>query len=895
MRRRAPGNACPILPLALLALAGPSAGREEPYDPARFEASVLARGLDRPLELAVTPDGRVLWVELGGKLRLWRPDTGEIVEAGRLEVFADQENGLLGLALDPGFAQNGELYLLYSPIDFPGQHLSRFVLDGDHLNLESEELLLAFEEQRRECCHHAGSLAFAPDGCLFVATGDNTHPGGDAQGYAPLDERADRFPFDAQRGSANTQSLTGKILRIRPTADGYAIPPGNLFDDPSEGRPEIYVMGCRNPWRISVDPLTGFLYWGEVGPDANDDGERGPRGYDEVNQARSAGNFGWPYFIADNRAYPDVDFETGAIGAAQDPERPQNHSPNNTGAVVLPPARPAWIYYPYGPSEAFPMLDGPGGRTACAGPVYRFDPELDSPTELPAELDGTLFVYEWSRHWIMAVRLDEDSRPASIERFLPQRELRRPVDLALGPEGALYLLEFGTTWGTNEDSALVRIDYVRGNRAPRARASVAGNIGAGPLRVRASSAGTSDADGDALTYAWRVPPASEVLSTLAEPELEFRSPGAYTLELEVRDPSGARSTASVPVLVGNDPPEVRFERPADGSFFDPDAPIDWLVHVADAEDGDSEEEALAMLERVTVEATFVRGAPPGAEAEGDAGDPGLALMRASDCFNCHAAARRIVGPSLQEIAARYRDVPGAVEASVERVRKGSSGVWGDVPMLPHPSHSGAELRQMVSWIHRQSAEGAAREVQRGLRGLLAPAAAPGSYLLEARYADQGGEGVGSLTGGATVRLRSRAVEAEHFWKRSGTSTLDSATASGGRFIGAIDDGNELSFGPVNLAGLDRVALRVSSAGAGGLLELRADHAGGPLVARAEIVPNGAWESWYELVLPLADPGGTRELVVVFRNAESPSALMNLDRMVFLRPGETPRAYAGEGE
>ena len=195
-------------------------------------------------------------------------------------------------------------YLQYSPPNFIGQHVSRFTLVDGKLDPASEKLLLKYEEQRRECCHHAGSLQFGPRGELFIATGDNTNPFDDSQSYAPIDERPGREPWDAQKSSSNTNSYNGKILRIRPTPEGgYEIPEGNLFPaDGSQGRPEIYVMGCRNPWRISVDPVTGHLYWGDVGPDAQAEGPRGPRGYDEVNQARKAGNFGWPYFVANNQA-----------------------------------------------------------------------------------------------------------------------------------------------------------------------------------------------------------------------------------------------------------------------------------------------------------------------------------------------------------------------------------------------------------------------------------------------------------------------------------------------------------------------------------------------------------------------------------------------------------------
>lgn len=884
-----------LAPLVLIGVA--STAPEEDFDPTRFEVAVLARGLDRPMELDVAPDGRVLWIELAGALRLYRPDTGAVLEAGRLDVFVEQENGLLGLALDPDFATNRRLFLLYSPPDYPGQRLSRFVLDGDRLDLGSEQVLFEFEEQRRECCHHAGALEFGPDGLLFLSTGDNTHPGGDSQGYAPIDERPERSPFDAQKGPANTQNLSGKILRIRPTETGYEIPPGNLFADPSEGRPEIYVMGCRNPWRIGVDAETGHLYWGEVGPDAWSDGDRGPRGYDELNQARAAGNFGWPYFIGDNEAYRDVDFATGEIGAPYDAAAPRNDSPHNTGARVLPPAQPAWLYYPYGASGEFPELNGEGGRTACAGPVYHFDPALESKTKLPAYFDRTFFAFEWSRHWIRAVHLDDDSNPARIEPFLPERTFKRPVDLVVGPEGALYLLEFGTTWGTNEDSALVRIDYRSGNRAPRVRAAAENAVGPLPLTVRLSTAGTHDPDGDPLELRW-LDQAGEPLAVAGPadaPTITFDRPGTFQLQLEARDPHGAVARAAVPVIAGNARPTIAFERPRHGGFYEPDEPVDWLVRVTDAEDGDSRETPLELLDHVVVEATFHAGAPPTGGAADD--DPALAAMRRSDCFQCHAVDRRVVGPAYLEVAERYRDDPDAVEAAVARVRDGSTGVWGEVPMLPHRQHPVEEVREMVRWVLGREASAPAESQQRGLRGLVVPPSPTGTFVLRARYTDAGAEGAPPLEAVADLVVRGRAVEAEHLSSRAGTRTLDSETATGGRFVGAIDSGNHLRFADIDLAGIDRVSLRVSSAGAGATLALRVDGVEGPVLAEVDIVPNGDWEDWYEVVLPIRDPGGpvgARDLFVTFQHAEGKGGLMNLDRLHFLRPDDPVDAETEPG-
>src|SRR5690606_6371653 len=113
-----------------------------------------------------------------------------------------------------------------------------------------------------------------------------------------------------------------------------------------------------------------FLYWGEVGPDANNDSlNLGPKGYDEINQAQHAGNYGWPYFVANNRAYHTRDYTSNTTGVVFDSLKPINESPNNTGLRELPPSQPAMIYYPYSTSEEFPTL-GTGSRNAMAGPIY---------------------------------------------------------------------------------------------------------------------------------------------------------------------------------------------------------------------------------------------------------------------------------------------------------------------------------------------------------------------------------------------------------------------------------------------------------------------------------------------------------------------------------------------
>ncbi len=879
---------------------------DEPVDFSRFEATTLANGLIQPMELAVAPDGTVFFIELSGLVRSIDRATHSVAEVGKLTVTTEQENGLIGLALDPGFAENHWMYLQYSPPDFPGQHISRFTVKDGRLDLASEKVLLKYEEQRKECCHHAGSLHFGPRGELFIATGDNTHPHGDSQGYAPLDERPDRAPWDAQKSSANTRSYNGKILRIRPTPDGsYEIPDGNLFPaDGSLGQPEIYVMGCRNPWRMSVDAKTGFVYWGEVGPDAGNDGPRGPRGYDEINQARQAGNFGWPYFIANNQPYADVSFADGAVGPLYDALAPENTSPNNTGERLLPAAQPAMLYYPYGSSPEFPEL-GTGGRTACAGPVFHFDESTGSSVQFPKAYDGALLIYEWTRHWIKVVHFDEQYQVRSIEPFMPEQTFVRPIDMSFGPDGALYVIEYGETWGVNTDARLIRIDYIRGNRPPIVMAAAGNNIGREPLQVVLSGEGTRDKDADdQLAYEWRLLNAQQplaaarILSREKNATVEITEAGVYNAELTVTDSNGVRRSAAVPVVVGNARPDIRFAQPLPGDFFDPGEPIRYQVFVRDTEDGTNDDHEIDVNGaevidrdgpgRVSVNAMFAEGVIPVSQNDQDrteSGPPGMLRMKRSDCFNCHAVDQKRVGPPLLEIAGKYQGRSDALEASVQRVLKGSAGVWGKIPMIPHSQHTAEEVREMVEWVYSLKPAGLVR-VFHGFAGEIPVSheetARPGYFTLEASYVDRGAGVIPPLNASAVLYLRPRLIEAENADEVQGPQVLNSGSASGGKFAGAINHGHYLKLRQIRMDGIQSVKLRVASAGAGGAVEIRLGQPDGKLLASTEIEVNGDWEAWYEKSVPLEKTEGRHDLLIRFTHPAKASGLMNLDSVEFLR-------------
>jgi cytochrome c len=861
----------------------------------RFKVEVLAVGMPQPLQLKLAPDGRIFFNELKGTLRIWKPDTQAVIDAGTVPTFADQENGLLGFALDPQFAINHWIYLYYSPTNYTGQRLSRFVMNGDLLDSSSEKIMLEFGEQRRECCHHAGSVQFGPDGNIYISTGDNTHPFGDSESYGPMDERPGREPWDSQKGASNTADLRGKILRIRPTAEGgYTIPEGNLFPrDGSGGRPEIFVMGCRNPWRMNIDQKTGIVYWGEVGPDAGGDGPRGSRGYDEINQARQAGNYGWPYFVGNNFPYAKYNYATKELGAMFDPLRPVNESPNNTGARILPPAQPAMIYWPYGKSKEFPEL-GEGGRTACAGQVFHYRPEFARTGGFPEQYDNCLLFYDWQRPFMKWARLDENAKLVGIEPFIAgvavvndkqkateaQKDglfvIRRPEDSQFGPDGCLYLIDYGETWGPNPDSKLLKISYQRGNLAPVAIASAKPDAGREPLAVSLSSIGSSDRDGDSLSFEWRLFPGDKLISKEANPNVTIEKPGNYVVNLIVNDGHGGIAQSSLPLLVGNAPPRVSFLSPQDGDFFTPGQPLSYKLLIEDQEDGSSSAYEELMDARAFVSARWSQGA----ELE-EVTEPGLAMMRQNDCFNCHSPNQKIVGPALLDIANKYRGQTGALEFSVQRVLKGSSGVWSPAPMLAHDRLSADQAQLMVRWIYNLQPGKTGADLTRGVAGNLAVPTEPlnRTALLEATYTDLGRAPAGPLAGKARVALRNRRVEAEEGKELSGTEVRGADQASGRKFLRARTDGATARYAGLNLSKVNTVTCRFASAEAVGTIELHQDSAQGDLLARLEVNPTGSWTNWNEINSPVKSVGFRCDVIALFQSTGRTN-WVNLDWMQF---------------
>ena len=825
----------------------------------RFSKVVLDFNLDEPTEMAVLPNGNILFLERKGNVKLYDQQLGKTEVIATIPVSTkynpnakgergEAEDGLLGLALDPNFTYTHWIYMFYSPAgDEPKNILVRYTLNGKVIDFSSMKVILEIPVQRDECCHTGGSIAFDAQGNLFLSTGDNTSPFA-SDGFSPADERTGRSPFDAQKSSGNTNDLRGKILRIHPERDGsYTIPEGNLFPKGEPlTRPEIYVMGNRNPYRISIDKRTGFLYWGEVGPDAgSNDSLRGPRGYDELNQARQAGYFGWPYFVGKNYPYAKFDFQTGRIGSIADPKKPINESPNNTGKKELPPVAPPFIWYPYAKSDEFPMVKE-GGRNAMAGPVYYSEDFKGITTAFPKYFDGKLLIYDWMRNWMFLVSMDKQGAIMDIEPFMQNTKFNNIMDLSYGPDGKLYMLEYGTLWfKQNFDARLIRIDYNGGNRPPVVSLTADKASGAVPLTVVFDQQGTTDPDGDNLTTDLVVD-GQKYSAENGKFTVTFDKPGVYTPELRVKDKSGAASSARLKIIAGNEPPRVTITIPeGNKTFYFPDTPVEYAVEVNDKEDG-STADGKIRPDSVRITFDYVKGYDLIQVAQGHqkatAEAPGKILIDNSDCKSCHMINQRSAGPSYLQVSEKYREQKDAVSKLADKIIRGGAGVWGDTEMAAHPQISKDDAQKMVEYI---LSLGKKTAPTLPLKGLLNPGnEKDGAYVLTASYGDKGGQNTPRIADIATVALRSPYLKATQATQVQGS-------------LQNVKHNTSAAFENIDLTGIKTLSAQVTVAAGqpSGEIEVRLDKLNGQLIAKLK--PN--------TVSKIPEIKGIHTLYLVFKN------------------------------
>jgi glucose/arabinose dehydrogenase/PKD repeat protein len=570
--------------------------------PPGFQEEIVISGLTEPTAVRFSPDGRVFVAEKSGLIKVFDDltDTTPTVFADlRTNVHNYWDRGLLGLALAPDFPADPWVYVLYTfdaaiggvpprwgsvggssdecPTP-PGStddgcvvagRVSRLQASGDTMTGSEQVLVEGWCQQYPS--HSVGSLAFGADGALYVS-------GGDGASFNFVDYGQDGSPLNpcgdppggvgatmtsptAEGGALRSQDLqtagdpvgvNGAILRVDPaTGEGLPDNPMAASTDPNARR--IVAYGLRNPFRITTRPGTNEVWIGDVGWGDWEEIDR------LVSSSSPIDNFGWPCYEGDGRqgAYDaanlDVCEHLYAAGA---------------DAVVAP-------YFRYHHNElVVPNEVCPKGGSSVAGTAFAFA----SGGSYPAEYRNALFFADYTRRCIWAMPVGADGLPDVSKRRTFVGGAAQPVDLQIGPGGDLFYVDLGGT--------VRRIRYFAENQPPVALAAADLTSGSAPLTVAFDGTGSSDADGDVLTYVWDLDGDGAFDdATTAKTSFTYTDPGTYTVNLRVTDPSGASGTDAVTISAGNTPPVAVIDSPAFGTTWKVGDTITFSGHATDPQQG----------------------------------------------------------------------------------------------------------------------------------------------------------------------------------------------------------------------------------------------------------------------------------------------------------------------
>ncbi len=575
--------------VAAFALAAPAsaAAPMQPVDE-RFQDVAVLENLDSPMAVrfAPPPDGRIFVAEKSGRILAF-DDAGDVTPVVTADLSQDVhdfwDRGMLGLALDPAFATNGRIYVLYtrdaviggsSPRwgdgcpDPPGATAAGCIVSGVLARITVNELGVASEITtliQNEWCqqfpsHSVGTVAFGPDGMLYVGAGEGAsfyqrdwgqlpatgalppNPCGDPPGEGGSLRSQD------VRTTADPTGLSGSILRLDPSTGAAA--PGNPFAAGDAGASRLIAYGLRNPFRWAFRPGTSEIWIGDVGLIT----------WEELNVIADAGddvaeNFGWPCYEG-----------PGRVAA-------WNGDPLCADLKAGDATQPAFAY------EHFePVTPGDGCQWDRGGSVSG----IAFPSGYGGDRAGNLFFTDYSGVCIFAMGPGAGGRPdpSKLALFARGDGTGGPVELQDGPGGDLYYTYYDPEHPT--DGSVHRIRYTPGNRAPEAEVAANPSEGATPLAVDLSAAGTTDPDGDALEYAWDLDGDGAFDdATGLQVSRTYTQPGSVRVGLLVTDALGATADAHVTVTAGNTAPRPVIAAPANGAAWSVGQPIEFSGSAAD--------------------------------------------------------------------------------------------------------------------------------------------------------------------------------------------------------------------------------------------------------------------------------------------------------------------------
>ena len=594
------------------------------FGPSGFHETVLFPGLISPTSIAFAADGRIFIAEKWGRIKVFDSltDTTPTTYADlSLNVYDYWDRGLLGIALDPAFTTNGRVYVLYtynhilgdaapapkwvngagqdicdSPPNGPGAttdgcvasaRLSRLETGGGGTWDGNEHVLVEAWCQVHPS-HSIGTVAFGPDGALYAGGGDaasfmnkdygqdfgldDTYTPDNPCGDPPSPVGTELTIPSAEGGSLRAQDLqtrsvgdpvglSGTIIRVDPTT-GLAKPDNANIADTDLNARRIIAYGLRNPFRFTFRPGTNELWIGDVGDTAWEEFDR------VVSPTAAPRNFGWPCYEG---ALRKPSFDNFNLTLCEDLYA------DGAGAVQNP-------YYAYYHTDRVVPTDPSCPNGAIAGSVISgtaFYPLTGG--VFPAANNGALFFADYGRNCIWSIPAGAGGLPDTSKIATFASGLAGPVDLKVGPDGALYYVGF-------DDGSIHRITV-----GPAAVAKANPASGPAPLTVQFNGSSSTDPKGGVLTYAWDLDDDGLYDDSTAKVPAPwtYTTNGVHVARLKVTDTEAATDIASVSIAVGNHPPVAQISTPSAGLTWSVGDTITYGGRATDIEDGNEPGSRLA--------------------------------------------------------------------------------------------------------------------------------------------------------------------------------------------------------------------------------------------------------------------------------------------------------------
>ncbi len=554
-------RSAPVVAALALSAALPCAARGQAL-PKDFVVDPLVTSFDLPTcirfagtdDLLVAEKSGVLWDVRRG-IRHSKP----VIDL-RDEILDNGDRGLLSVAVDPDWATNGFIYLLYI-VDPDGDgndgnlesfgRLTRYTtaidVNGDLLADPNSRTILIGPTWPEgipsiHLSHSVGDLRFGEDGNLFVSSGDGAHydltdfGGNDPGGFGP-----GKFDYSEDIGAFRSQSLTslaGKILRIDP-ATGLGLPDNPFFTgNAADNQSRVWALGLRNPFRFCVkpgSPSPGRLMISDVGWNT----------WEELDSCAGGENFGWPC----------------REGPLRQPSY-ANGDPYGYCANMSIFTGPIWTWNHFDPKRAGFVGQCSAGSCYYTGTAY------------PAAYAGRLFYCDYAANWIRSIVFVGGKMTVSEDFADP---IDSPIDLESDPvNGDLWFISIN-------DDRVYRIRYTNSNLPPVALATITPTYGASPLTVTLDATASYDPEGQTLVYDWDLGDGTHASTPVATDTYPLGQD--YTVTLTVTDPAGAYGTLQQVISVDDTPPAITaLNAPAPNSLYVVGQPVNFDLSASDAED-----------------------------------------------------------------------------------------------------------------------------------------------------------------------------------------------------------------------------------------------------------------------------------------------------------------------